>query len=70
MVDEGDGMALGEAVENKSESKTAHVNRVVVPLELGPEAFRMGGDVPPVGSDGEPTSQCPVRRAGGREGRL
>ena len=59
MVDEGDGMALGEAVK-----------RVVVPLELGQEAFRMGGDVPPVGSGGEPTSQCPVRRAGGREGRL
>ena len=47
MVDEGDGMALGEAVK-----------RVVVPSELGQEAFRMGGDVPPVGSDGEPTSQC------------
>ena len=42
MVDEGDGMALGEAVK-----------RVVVPSELGQEAFRMGGDVPPVGSGGE-----------------
>ena len=65
MVDEGDGMALGETVENKSESKTAHVNRVVVPLELGPEAFRMGDDVPPVGSDGEPMSQWRGRGAGG-----
>ena len=31
---------------------------------------RTEDDVPPVGSDDEPTSQCPLRRAGGREGRL
>ena len=70
MVDEGDGMALGEAVETMSEeliengSKTAHVKRVIVPLEFG-EAFHMGGDVPPVGSDGEPMSQWRGRGAGG-----
>ena len=54
MVDEGDGMAFGEAVK-----------RVVVPLELSQEAFRMGGGVPPVGSDGEPMSQWRGRGAGG-----
>ena len=33
------------------------------------EAFRTGDNTPPVGSD-VPTSQCPLRRAGGREGRF